>query len=62
MKEKTAEELKHLLTSRRAALRAFFFGTAGSKSKNVREGRMLRREVARIMTELRVRERAGILK
>lgn len=55
---KTAEvsELKKTLTDKQEALRAFRFGGAGSRSRNVREGRELRREIARIMTELRARE------
>ena len=33
-----------------AEFRSFHFGASGSKSRNVREGRMLRRDIARILT------------
>jgi ribosomal protein L29 len=49
-------ELKKSLTDKREALRAFRFGAAGSRSRNVREGRNLRKEIAKILTELRSRE------
>lgn len=48
--------LQKLVTEKREALRAFRFEGAGSRSRNVREGRTLRREIARIMTEIRARE------
>lgn len=50
------DELQKLLSDKREALRVFRFGGAGSRTRNVREGRNLRREVAQIMTELRSRE------
>ncbi len=56
-KQDTAE-LQKLVADKREALRAFRFGGAGSRSRNVREGRGLRREVAQILTELRARELA----
>ena len=40
---------------KREALRAFRFGGSGSRARNVREGRNLRREIARILTELGAR-------
>ncbi len=51
-----AQELKKLIADKREALRSFRFGGAGSRTRNVREGREVRREIARIMTELRKRE------
>ena len=50
LKNKSREELLKELTSKREALRSFHFGASGSKSRNVREGRMLRRDIARILT------------
>lgn len=47
-----------MLTAQREALRTFRYASAGSRTKNVREGRELRKEIARIMTELRSRELA----
>ncbi len=49
-------ELQKLIAEKREALRAFRFGGAGSRTRNVREGRNLRREIAQILTELRARE------
>ncbi len=49
-------ELKKQLADKREALRAFRFEGAGSRTRNVRAGRELRREIARLMTELRERE------
>lgn len=51
-KNKDKSTLKGLLEQKREALRGFRFGTAGSKERNVKEGRNLRRDIARIMTEL----------
>lgn len=50
-KNKTAEELAKLLAEKREALREFRFGTSGAKTKNVLEGRNLRRDIARLLTE-----------
>lgn len=49
-------ELQKLVADKREGLRTFRFGGAGSRTRNVREGRTLRREIARILTELRSRE------
>ncbi len=50
------DELRKLVAQKREALRVFRFGGAGSRTRNVREGRNLRREVAQILTELRMRD------
>ena len=52
---KSVETLQAELTEKREALRVFRFGGAGSRSRNVREGRNLRKEVARILTEISTR-------
>ena len=49
---KTAADLGRLLTEKRESLRAFRFGSAGAKAKNVKEGRNIRKDIARIMTEM----------
>lgn len=49
---KTKEELVKNLKEKEEALRNFRFGVSGSKTRNVREGRGLRRDVARIKTEM----------
>ena len=53
------EDLQKSIAEKREALRVFRFGGAGSRTRNVREGRGLRREVAQMMTELRARELAS---
>jgi ribosomal protein L29 len=50
--KKTSEELKRELLEKRSALRGFRFDFSGSKNKNVKEGRALRADIARINTEL----------
>lgn len=55
-KDITEQELHKLLVEKRGALQAFRFGTAGGKSKNVYEGRNVRKEIARILTELSLRK------
>ncbi len=49
-KGKSAVELSKELVSKQEALRVFRFNLGG-KSKNVREGRAIRKDIARIMTE-----------
>jgi ribosomal protein L29 len=51
--KKSEAELAKNLSEKREALRAFRFGVSGSKIKNMREGRAVRKEIARIMTALR---------
>ncbi|OGZ04033.1 MAG: 50S ribosomal protein L29 [Candidatus Lloydbacteria bacterium RIFCSPHIGHO2_01_FULL_41_20] len=51
-KSKKVEDLVKLLSEKREALRMFRFGISGSKTKNVKEGKGLRKEIAQIMTEL----------
>jgi len=59
IKQQSVEDLKKEIAEKREALRAFRFGGAGSRTRNVREGRNLRKEIARILTELRGRELAS---
>ena len=49
-------ELQKLVSDKREALRVFRFGGAGSRTRDVRAGRTLRREIAQAMTELRARQ------
>lgn len=55
---KTNQELSKLATDKREALRVFRFGNAGAKSKNVKEGRNLRKDIARIMTVMTANTKA----
>ena len=55
----TIEDLHKLVSEKREALRAFRFGSAGSRSRNTREGRNLRKEIARALTEVNARKIAS---
>jgi len=44
-----------MIVDKREALRVFRFGGAGSRTRNVRAGRILRKEIAQALTELRAR-------
>jgi ribosomal protein L29 len=53
LKKKTKAEMEKMLEEKKVALNAFKFGIAGSKIKNVREGRNIRKEIAQIITILK---------
>lgn len=53
-KTKSETELKKLLTEKRDALAKFKFGISGSRTKNVKEGKNTRRDIARIITVLNI--------
>lgn len=48
-------QLEKMVADKREALRTLRFNAAGSRSRNVKEGKELRKEVARILTELSAR-------
>ncbi len=50
--KKTDIELTKLLLEKQEALRVFRFGISGSKARNVKEGRNIRKEISRIKTAL----------
>ena len=54
-KKKSAKDLEKLLKEKREALREFRFASAGSRVRNVRDGRNVRKEIAQILTELHTR-------
>lgn len=51
-KNKTAQELKEMLKVKQEALRVFRFAMSGSKTKNLKEGNNLKKDIARINTVL----------
>ena len=53
-KQSDADLLKEL-SEKRAELQQFRFGMAGSKTRDVKRGRDIRHDIARILTELRAR-------
>lgn len=55
----TLEDLHKEITEKREALRAFRFGSAGSRTRNTREGRNLRKDIARRLTEMNARKGAA---
>lgn len=59
LEKKTDKELQKLLAEKRESLRGFRFDTTGTKIKNVKEGSNIKKDVARILTELRSRELKG---
>ena len=58
LKEKEKKDLEKLLLEKRKALRIFRFSISGSKVKDVKEGKNIRKEIARILTELSARNKA----
>jgi ribosomal protein L29 len=52
IQEKNEKDLAKELFEKQEALRAFRFGISGSKVRNVREGRTIKKDIARIQTEL----------
>lgn len=51
-KNKSKKDLIKTLNEKKSALQSFRFGGAGSKSKNVKEGKNIRKDIARILTEI----------
>lgn len=46
------DELKKNLSQREESLRVLRFKSEGAKSKNVKEGKTLRKQIAQILTEI----------
>jgi ribosomal protein L29 len=53
-KGKNKKELVSALNTKKDELRDFKLGNSRSKTKNVKEGRNIRKDIARIMTEITV--------
>lgn len=51
-KNKTEKDLKKILADKRKALQTFRFSISGSKTRNVKEGKGLKKSIAQILTEL----------
>jgi ribosomal protein L29 len=49
---KTPADLVKMIADKREALRVFRFGGAGAKTKNVRQGRAIRKDIARMQTAM----------
>ncbi|HEY4498603.1 MAG TPA: 50S ribosomal protein L29 [Candidatus Paceibacterota bacterium] len=57
LQKKGEKELLELLEEKRKGLWKFHFGASGSKARNVKEGRTLRRDIARVLTALSARNK-----
>ncbi|MES2314703.1 MAG: 50S ribosomal protein L29 [Patescibacteria group bacterium] len=55
---KTHADLAKMVSDKREALRLFRFGTAGAKAKNVKEGKSIRKDIARILTAMNAQKTA----
>ncbi len=55
LKGKKDAELTKELNAVKDSLREFRFGISGSRTKNVKEGKNLKKKIAQINTELRAR-------
>jgi ribosomal protein L29 len=53
--KKTPKELEKEIAAKAESLRAFRFGISGSKVRNIKEGKLLRKEIARLKTALNSR-------
>ncbi len=58
LKTESVEQINALVASKREELRALRFSASGSKNKNVKQPRTLRKDIARAMTELASRKGA----
>jgi len=58
LKKKSASDLEKDLANTKKSIREFRFGVAGSKIKNIKEARNLRRYAAQLLTELTLRSKA----
>ena len=59
IKKMSNEDIQKEIADKRTALRTFRFEGAGGRTRNVREGRTLRKEIARLLTELNARRIAS---
>lgn len=58
IREQSDKDLLKTLNEKREAYRKFRFGISGSKTRNVKEGQNVRRDTARILTELNRRKKS----
>lgn len=57
LSKKSLGELLREAAQKREAIRKFRFDTAGSKIKNVKEGHIFKKDLARILTEINFRQK-----
>lgn len=56
---KSTGELKRLLVEKRKKIHDFRFAFAGGKVKNVKEGKVARKDIARILTAINLQDKAA---
>ncbi len=56
---KTVADLNNMIVEKREALRIFRFGGAGAKTKDVKQGRTIRKDIARMMTAITAQQSAS---
>lgn len=56
IKKQSVEDILKEVAQLRESLRNFRFNEAGSRTRNVREGRNIRKQIAQLLTEVRARE------
>lgn len=56
LNKKTIESLKKEIAEKRTQLRQFRFDLSGSKTRNVKLGQTLRKDIARLLTEINSRK------
>lgn len=59
IRNKTRKDIEKELADLRKGLQQFRFGMTGSKTRDVKEARSIRREIARLLTEIRRRQLSG---
>ncbi len=57
---KSEGELKKLLVDKRKALHDFRFAFAGGKVKNVKGGKMARKDIARVLTAISMQKKTDV--
>lgn len=57
LKNKTERELISELSLKRGSLKDFRFGLSGSKTRNLKEGKKIKKDIARILTFLNAKNK-----
>lgn len=60
LKQKNTKELQVLLAEKHKALASFRFGVAGSNVRNVKEGNVIKKDIARINTLFNMNKTAEV--
>lgn len=56
LEKKKGADLEKLLKEKRESYKSFRFGMSGTKTRNVKEGKALRKDTAQILTEINKRK------